>query len=287
MNQKHNIEPLIESLFPSESVQVSPLYGGSINQVFKVQAQKTYCIKINSGVDAKSMFDKEVLGLKALSATDTFKTPYPFQTGTYDAQHYLLMSYIEPGEAHTDFVSYFAQNLAKLHQESQAFFGLDHDNFIGPLHQRNTIRESWPLFYAENRLKPLFIEAYDQRIFNKRDLEAFEHLCSELKSIFPEEKPSLLHGDLWSGNYLVDVSGNPVLIDPAVYYGHREMDLGMMKLFGGFHDEIFDLYNQFLPLEEHWEKRIPIAQLYPLLVHVKLFGGGYVGQVKRIIDTFR
>jgi fructosamine-3-kinase len=111
-------------------------------------------------------------------------------------------------------------------------------------------------------------------------------LYSKLDSLIPHEVPALIHGDLWSGNYLVGEDGLPVLIDPAVYYGHREMDLGMMKLFGGFDQEVFDHYHANFPLENGWRDRIPLNQLYPLLVHVNLFGLGYVSQVSSALKRF-
>ncbi len=114
----------------------------------------------------------------------------------------------------------------------------------------------------------------------------FNRLYVQLDNLIPHEVPALIHGDLWSGNYLVDEVGNPVLIDPAVYYGHREMDLGMMHLFGGFASDMFDAYHREFPLEKGWQERIPIHQLYPLLVHVNLFGRGYVGQVESALRPF-
>jgi fructosamine-3-kinase len=111
----------------------------------------------------------------------------------------------------------------------------------------------------------------------------FEILYSKLGEIFPEEAPSLIHGDLWSGNFLSDSKGNPVIFDPAVYYGHREMDIGMCLLFGGFSQDFYDAYNESFPLEKGWEERVPVTTLYPLLVHVLLFGASYAHQVKQLL----
>jgi len=118
------------------------------------------------------------------------------------------------------------------------------------------------------------------------DLKAFGNFFNRLPEIFPEEPPALLHGDLWSGNFMINQAGEAVLIDPAVYFGHREMDLGMSQLFGGFHRQFYSAYNEISPLKPGWEKRLDYCNLYPLLVHVNLFGGSYVHSVKQIIKPF-
>ena len=114
----------------------------------------------------------------------------------------------------------------------------------------------------------------------------FEELFVKLPNLFPNEKPSLLHGDLWSGNFLIKNKDTPVLIDPAIYYGYREMDIAMSKLFGGFNSDFYDYYNETFPLEKEWEERVKLCNLYPLLVHVNLFGGGYLNQVKNILSYY-
>ena len=122
----------------------------------------------------------------------------------------------------------------------------------------------------------------DKSMHNK-----FNSLFGLLPSIFPQEPPALLHGDLWNGNYMISGDGKPAIIDPAVYYGHREMDLGMTMLFGGFDTRFYNSYNATYPMEQGWELRLDICNLYPLLVHVNLFGGGYINQVKSILDKFK
>jgi fructosamine-3-kinase len=119
--------------------------------------------------------------------------------------------------------------------------------------------------------------------FSNSELSQFERLYHKLPGLFPKEKPRLVHGDLWSGNYLIDQDSNPVLIDPAAYFGHREVDIAMTRLFGGFDEAFYKSYNEVFPLETGWKDRIDLYNLYPLLIHVNLFGSGYVQQVKRII----
>jgi len=116
--------------------------------------------------------------------------------------------------------------------------------------------------------------------------KSFARFCNQVESIFPKEEPSLLHGDLWSGNFMVNNEGNACIYDPAVYYGHREMDIGMSKLFGGFDKAFYLAYNQEYPMEKGWERRVEYCNLYPLLVHVNLFGGGYASSVSAILSRF-
>ena len=127
---------------------------------------------------------------------------------------------------------------------------------------------------------------FDAGDFSATDIRDADLFCNNLKTIFPSEPPSLLHGDLWAGNYMIISSGYAAIFDPAVYCGHREMDIGMTKLFGGFDQRFYDAYNETYPLEKQWQKRLPITQLYPLLVHAVLFGGHYISNVKDIVKQF-
>jgi fructosamine-3-kinase len=128
--------------------------------------------------------------------------------------------------------------------------------------------------------------ARDKGSMGRDTVQAFERFYNRLDEIFPVERPSLVHGDLWGGNYMSSETGEPVLIDPAVYYGHREMDIGMSRLFGGFAARFYDIYNGVFPLEPGWEERMDYCNIYPLMVHVNLFGGGYLQSVIRILKGF-
>jgi len=163
---------------------------------------------------------------------------------------------------------------------------LDHNNYIGSLHQSNQKHDKWVSFFIEERLNPQLKLAYDSGKINSSILEKFEVMFLVLEEIFPVEKPSLLHGDLWSGNLMTDNFGNPCLIDPAVYFGFREMDLAMTTLFGGFDSEFYESYQRINHLETGWQERFDICNLYPLLVHVNLFGEGYLSSVKNILKRF-
>lgn len=152
--------------------------------------------------------------------------------------------------------------------------------------QKNEQKKSWTEFLITQRLQPMLELAVNQGDVNYIEAKIFDSLFLKLDKLIPQEKPALLHGDLWPGNFLVGPAEEAVLIDPAVYYGHREMDLAMMHLFGGFPPKLFDAYNEIYPLEIGWQKRIELNQLYPLLVHVNLFGRSYWDRVKEIVERY-
>ena len=265
----------------------TPLSGGDINAVYKLHTTDgNLCIKINSADKFPNLFETEALGLQLLAKNSSFTIPEVSHQGNLENQSYLLLSYLNAGVKTSNFWQSFGEKLADLHQQSSMHFGLDHDNYIGSLHQSNELAESWNSFYANQRLIPQAKLAFDHGLVDLKFIKAIEALSLKLDSIFPDESPALLHGDLWSGNYMTDDDGNPALIDPAVYFGHREMDLAMTKLFGGFDAQMYQVYNATYPLENKWEQRIGLCQLYPILVHVNLFGGSYVNQAKRIISDY-
>jgi fructosamine-3-kinase len=205
------------------------------------------------------------------------------ETGDYS---FLLLNFLESIEPLKDFWQIFGFQMASLHRKSSTEFGLDHDNYIGSLNQSNRRHRSWIEFMIIERIQPQIKMAMDSKRFGSRDIRQIDSLCKKLPDIIPEELPALLHGDLWSGNFMTGVDGLPVIFDPAVYYGHRETDIGMTKLFGGFSPQFYEAYNDSFPMEKGWENRIAINQLYPLLVHVNLFGGGYVEEVRKITGKF-
>ena len=180
----------------------------------------------------------------------------------------------------------FGRELAMMHKQPQEYFGSNEDNYIGSLDQNNDPHDEWHSFYAECRLKPLVKKLFDAGDFSVTDIRVADIFCNNLRTIFPNESPSFLHGDLWAGNYMISSSGYVAIFDPAVYCGHREMDIGMTKLFGGFDQRFYDSYNETYPLENGWEKRLQLTQLYPLLVHAVLFDGHYISQVKHIFSAF-
>ncbi|MEX0813545.1 MAG: fructosamine kinase family protein [Chitinophagales bacterium] len=267
--------------------QVNSLSGGDINAVYKIRSgDAAFVVKQNYADKYPEMFRKEAAGLDLLGKSSAFNIPQVIGTCEASGQSCLVLEYIASSNPKVDFWKGFAHNLVELHQNTSEnnCFGLDYSNYIGSLVQPNQWTSNWFEFYAEQRLLPMFQDAYDQGHFTQSDHRRLEQVISNLENNIPNEKPALLHGDLWSGNYLVDEDGNPCLIDPAVYYGHRETELAFMQLFGGFDSKLFEVYQQKFPLEPGFEKRKELHQLYPLLVHSVLFGGHYVQQVRGILN---
>lgn len=264
------------------------LGGGSINQAFRVETSSgNYFLKYNLAKRYPGMFAFEARGLTILENAACIQVPgvlHYTETGNYS---FLLLGFIKSQVPSANFWQLFGQRLALLHQKSSPDFGLDHDNYIGSLKQSNNNHLRWTEFLIGERLQPQVKLAFDESLLNIRDLQRLELLYKKLPEILPVEPPSLIHGDLWSGNYMVGSDGNPCIIDPAVYYGHREMDIAMSKLFGGFSMEFYRSYNEEYPMEKGWEDRVELNQLYPLLVHLNLFGGGYSRQVRQVLMAYQ
>ena len=276
------INNIIERHFGREPSQIVKLTGGDINEVYQAfLPEKSVVIKINNTQTLPQLFEKEKQGLELLSKS-TFIVPKPLKIDTIDDTPFLIMDYIEQGSELNWAV--FGEKLAQLHQIEGKYFGLDHDNYIGSLEQINQECGAWSEFYTNHRLIALTAKARDQGLFEKKHCNWVEKLCQRLDELIPDCKPSLIHGDLWSGNLLIHASGHPVLIDPAVYYGHPEMDWAMLSLFGSYPVEALDHYQNLHPLEKGLNERIDIHQLYPLMVHLILFGAGYRSS---ILDTLK
>ncbi len=277
---------------PGDPVTVTgmkPIGGGCINDAQRVETDKgPFFMKYNSASSYPGMFEAEARGLQLLEAAGCLKVPAVVGYGETNNQSILVLEYIAATAQKSGFWQEFGEGLARMHQQpsDDGRFGLDHDNYIGSLPQRNRKHDNWTAFFIAERLEAQLKMARDQGRAGKELNTMFEKFYRFLPDFFPEEPPALLHGDLWSGNYMTGEEGVPVIIDPAVYYGHRYMDLGMSKLFGGFSTAFYEAYDAQYPLEKGWQDGIEIANLYPLMVHVNLFGGGYLGQVKRALRRF-
>ena len=256
----------------------SSIVGGCINNAIKINTNKgDFFVKWNTNSKA-NMFQSEYNGLKVLKDTNTIRIPNVL---CFD-DDFLILEFIPPSNPNNAFWEVFGQKLALMHKQTHSKFGLDFDNYIGSLYQDNTQNKNWTEFFIQNRLQAqLSIGNFSGTL-----LSDFDKLFQKLPNLFPNEKPALLHGDLWSGNFLAKNGDTPMLIDPAIYYGNREMDIAISKLFGGFNSDFYFAYNESRPLENGWEERIQICNLYPLLVHVNLFGGAYINQVKNILSYY-
>ena len=280
------VKKLIEDRLSVDIVSMSPLSGGDINDVYMMDSSAgRFIVKSNYRDMFPNMLEREAKGLKQLGKSGV-TTPEVIDHFEHDELQVLILQYFEQKRANKEFWMYFAQDLSNLHQSSHAFFGLEYDNYIGSLQQANQFKSSWEEFFIENRLKPLIKKAFDNKLLNDNHLNSFEGFFKVFSELIPIEPPSLLHGDLWSGNLLCSAGQKPVFIDPAVYFGHREADLAMTQMFGGFDSAYLNLYNDCLPLEEGWQNRISIHNLYPNLVHLILFGRSYLSGIENVIKRF-
>ena len=281
-----NDKEVIEQLAKKENFEVfsfSSLAGGSINQVYLLESSEgKRVVKINDLHKFPGMFVAEKEGLEALYKSHTFDVPEVLGLGEVGSSAYLLLEFKKERSQKGHFWSSFATQLAELHKNSRDSFGFDRDNYIGSLPQQNNSRKTASDFYIFERIEPQFTMA-SKRGFSFKNLEQFYRNISEE---IPQDPPALIHGDLWSGNFIMNEEGLPCLIDPAVSYAPREMDLAMMKLFGGFPTQVFTEYEEIFPLKKGFNDRIPIWQLYYLLVHLNIFGSSYLPSVERIVNRF-
>ncbi len=241
---------------------------------------------MNNAFHYPGMFVKEANGLDALRNNFSLSVPAIIKCGVVEQQQYLLLEWMEAGRSKSNFWENFGAALATMHQQTQPYYGWREDNFIGSLVQYNNKHSAWPMFFSECRIMPLVQLLFNNGSFTKQDVSNTELFGKKVDQLFPHEHPSLLHGDLWSGNFMITATGDAAIYDPAVYYGHREMDIGMTKLFGGFDQRFYDAYNEVYPLEKNWLQRLPLTQLYPLLVHAVLFGGHYITTAREIMNRF-
>lgn len=263
------------------------LSGGSINNAYQLKTNLGYyCIKYNNAEAFPGMFETEGMGLGILRDANEIKVPEVITVQNTRSYTYILMEYISSSIKIPGFMADFGHSLAALHRHSSGSYGLDHNNYMGSLVQPNTIHKDWSSFFIEERLERQLSPAKSSGYFSTEDLARFQRLFRQFNTICPCGEPSLLHGDLWSGNFIVSGEGRACLIDPAVYWGHREVDIAMTTLFGGFEPEFYSAYNEAFPLEKGWRKRLDIYNLYPLLVHLNLFGAGYFGSIQKIIRRF-
>lgn len=264
-----------------------PVSGGDINQAWRLELAdgRTVFMKSNSSPQAESMFRTEAGGLQALREPDALRIPEVLGHIKTAEGSALLLEYMLPGSRGQGYWAQLGAGLAAVHRITAEAFGWAEANFIGTLPQSNRWHDTWAEFYVQERLAPQYTMAREAGFFDRAEDALMEAMYRRVAEECPVEPAALIHGDLWSGNVMADEKGRPVLIDPAVCFGHREMDLAMSLLFGGFGAEFYQQYTDEWPLQPGWERRVGIYQLYYLLVHVNLFGAGYVGRVRSILRT--
>ncbi len=258
--------------------------GGCINQAQRVDyGDTTYFVKLNTAAQV-DMFAAEFEGLQALRQCKSLHVPEPVCYGADGSSAYIVMENLALG-GHGDPAA-LGEGLAALHRITQDDFGWHRDNTIGSTPQVNTPTGDWIDFYREHRLRFQF-ELAASHGCPGRLVSRGERLMADFAVLFDSYAPeaSLLHGDLWSGNYAYTSSGEPTIFDPAVYYGDREADLAMTELFGGFGRDFYAAYNTAWPVDPGYSVRKTLYNLYHILNHFNLFGGGYVSQAQGMVDS--
>jgi len=275
------VVPALEAALGSAVVAWEGVSGGDINAAHEALLADGRWVFVKSNREAPAgMFEAEARGLDWLGQAHALRVPEVLAQGP----DYLVLERIRPGRREPDFDDLLGRGLAELHRTGAPSFGLDHDNFIGRLAQSNQPLATWAEFYRERRLLPQLRLAVDEQRTSAAMRRGFDGLLAQLEVLVgPPEPPARLHGDLWGGNAMVDEQGLPCLIDPAVHGGHREIDLAMMRLFGGFPPRVFSAYQEAFPLPPGHEARVPLYQLYFLMVHLNLFGGSYVASVEHAL----
>ncbi|RYZ06755.1 MAG: hypothetical protein EOO73_14485 [Myxococcales bacterium] len=266
------------------------LSGGDINEAFELSLSSGARVFLKTNAQASvRMFPAEAHGLEWLRAAGALRIPrvLAVSAGHEGEPSFLVLELLTPGRQVRNFDERLGHGLSELHRFGAARFGLERDNFIGSLPQRNREHDSWAEFFWHERLAPQLQRAIESGRAGAALQGSFERLRARLPELLgPSEPPARLHGDLWGGNLHVDEQGAPCLIDPAAYAGHREVDLAMMRLFGGFGERVFRAYEEAYPLAPGHAERTALYQLYPLLVHVNLFGGTYAESVARSLARY-
>ena len=268
-----------------------PVGGGCISDAWWVEFEAGRPLFVKSGSGASGeMFRCEAEGLAALAAAGSLRVPGEARTGTTGNTDFIVMEGIVTGSPGPSFFADFGRRFAELHRSSTGdAFGFAHDNFIGATPQPNGWMANWTDFFRERRLGHQLTLARRRGLADPELSRSGDRLLERLGEWLdePHEPPSLLHGDLWGGNFMADADGAPVLIDPACYYGRREADLAMTRLFGGFAPDFYAAYEEAWPLAPGSARRLEIYKLYHLLNHLNLFGGAYHGQcvgvLKRLV----
>ena len=272
----------VQDILKKKVRQVVPLTSATAKVATETE---NYFIKYSPAQETPAFF-KEVRGLEAMRKTQTIDVIQVVGVSS----RFILLEYLEPHPSPSKtFFQDFGIQLASMHRHPGQYWGFEEDNFLGatPQPNLNPKQLSWPEFFWEKRLRyqcrlgtaqGLIDETLKKRILN------LQSVVKELLST--QEQPSLLHGDLWSGNFLINTRGDACLIDPAVYYGHHEAELAMCRLFGGFSADFYRAYEETFPLEQGFQRRFPLYQLYHVLNHLNLFGRSYLGQVESILDQY-
>ena len=277
----------LHSILGSEIIRSSAISGGDISKAYVVytKSDRFFC-KYHLGGNSLDMFIAEKDGLEAISATNAIYAPHVIAVEPSTKGAFLLLEYIESKSPSAKEMELLGCQLAEMHQITSGDFGWPTDNFIGSLPQSNTRNENWPHFYAEERILPQLNRAVEQKMLSLEEVPSGEKLVKGIHAYCDPENPSLIHGDLWGGNFLISATGQPCLIDPSVSFADPHMDIAMSRLFGGFNASFYLGYSEVANATLPNEAQTDLYQLYYLLVHLNLFGRSYYPSVRRILRTY-
>ena len=290
MKEFGSLNEAIKELYGSDRIirSQTAVSGGDINEAkaLTLDDETKVFVKSNHSRSALDNFRAEAEGLEAISFTGAIGVPGVLGLGQDAGVAFLLLEYIDAGKKVKGYWEVFAAELAAMHgYDVGDRYGFPRDNWIGARKQINNMHDSWIEFFRDCRLEPQFAAA--DRYFSAEDRKRIRYLIDHLDQYLLEPaRPSLVHGDLWSGNMVTGNDGKGWLIDPAIYYGHPEADLAMTELFGGFSGIFYEAYKEYGRLEPGYEDRRDLYNLYQLLNHLNMFGGGYLGSVMRIVNRY-
>ncbi|MEQ8719363.1 MAG: fructosamine kinase family protein [Acidimicrobiales bacterium] len=270
----------VEAELGVEVRAAGPVTGGDINDAWRFETTAHGALFVKTRSDAPhGFYAAEAAGLEWLGEADALTVPDVVGVGDGEVR-FLALSWVDSALPAVDHDEVLGRGLARLHLAGADSFGLRGGGFAGSLQLPNTPCDTWSEFYATCRLEPLVALCADAGVLPASTVARVEAVIGRLDALVgPFERPARLHGDLWAGNVMTGAGGHPVLVDPAAYGGHREVDLAMMRLFGGFSPAVFDAYDEAWPLAADARRRVPLWQLAPLLVHARLFSGGYGASV--------
>ena len=294
LRRSASLQEAVESVCgaPVRILRRDPLAGGDINRAYLLSLSDGRQLFVKENAAEKiSFFVREAEGLQAIRDSGVISVPEVYACGKDGSDSFLLMEYITPGKKIADFYEDFGRRLAGMHcADCSAYtvdgkFGFISNNYIGSGYQDNTPEDSWIVFFRNRRLLPQIRRA--EKCFNSGELKVLDRLLEKLDDLLIEpDHPALLHGDLWSGNYVTGSDGRAWLIDPAVYAGHPEADIAMTELFGGFPKAFYKGYYEKRGKEPGYEDRRDLYNLYHLLNHLNLFGAAYLGAVLAVLRKY-
>ena len=275
---------ILDTLGRGNPVRMERVGGGCIADARLAYFADETSVFVKTARSIQGMFEAEARGLRELASAEVIRVPRVLAVGD-DA---LVLERIQPAAEKPGFFESFGRAFSRMHQHRGAAHGFSSDNFIGSTPQVNTPLEApgWPEFFLQQRLR-FQVRLTVNNGFGDELGSLLDRAEDKITGLLGEfvEAPSLLHGDLWSGNFMVDEQGRACLIDPAVYYGHREADLAMTRLFGGFPADFYGAYEELTPLAPGHRQRLPVYQLYHLLNHLNLFGKAYFAQCRQILGS--